>query len=73
VLGVLLVGGGLVTIVAVTVRILRDFWAVSAVAPSLLFPLTLASPLVLLLLAASILLIRHDLPVSLIWHLLTRT
>lgn len=72
-LGALLVGGGLATILAVTIRVLRDFWSVSGVAPSLLVPLTLASPLALVLLASGGLLVRYDLPLTLLWHLLTRT
>jgi hypothetical protein len=73
VLGAVFVGGGLTTIVAVTARVLRDFWAVSPVSPALFIQLTITSPLVLVLLAAAAVLARHDVPLALLWHLLTRT
>jgi len=69
----LLVGGGLITIIAVTTRVLRDFWAVSGVAPSLLISLTLASPLALVLLTTAAVLVQYDVSFPLLWHLLTRT
>jgi hypothetical protein len=61
------------TIAAVTTRVLRDFWAVSHVRPPLLLPLALASPLGVVLLTAAVVLVRYDVPFTLIWHLLTRT
>jgi hypothetical protein len=73
VLGTVFVAGGLATIVAVTVRVLRDFWAVSPVPPTLFVQLTLASPLVLVVIAAAAVLVRSDVPLTLLWHLLTRT
>jgi hypothetical protein len=73
VLGGLLVGGGLATIIAVTIRVLRDFWAVSEVPGSLLVSLTLASPLALVLLIVAAVLVQYDVPFVLLWHLLTRT
>jgi len=73
VLGLLLLGGGLVTTVLVTIRVLRDYGAVSTVPASLLVPLVLTSPLVLLMLACLLFIVQYDVPVSLLWHLLTRT
>jgi hypothetical protein len=73
VLGLLLLGGGLVTMGLVTTRVLRDYGAVSTVPASLLVPLVLTSPLVLLLLAFFLFLVQYDVPISLLWHLLTRT
>jgi hypothetical protein len=72
-LGLLLLGGGLATTVAVSARVLRDFWAVSGVDLPWVLVLTLPSPLVVLGVAAIILILEHEVPLRLLWHLLTRT
>lgn len=73
VLGLLLLGGSLVMMVLVTIRVLRDYGAVSTVPPSLLVPLGLTSPPSLLTLGFFLFTVQYDIPFSLIWHLLTRT
>ena len=72
-LGLLLLGGGFVMMGLVTIRVLRDYGAVSTVPASLLVPLVLASPPVLLMLACLLFIVQYEVPVSLLWHLLTRT
>jgi hypothetical protein len=71
--GGLLLGGTLVGAAAVTGRVLRDYRAVSGVPLPLLLALVLLSPLVVALLAGTALLVTYDLPLTLLWHLLTRT
>jgi hypothetical protein len=73
VLGLLLLGGSLVMMVLVTIRVLRDYGAVSTVPPFLLVPLGLTSPPSLLTLGFFLFTVQYDIPFSLIWHLLTRT
>ena len=72
-LGLVLLGGGLATTVAVSVRVLRDFGAVSGVDRPWLLVLALPSPLVLLGVGATVLLLEYEVPLRLLWHLLTRT
>lgn len=73
VLGLVLLVGGLATTAAVSARVLRDFWAVSRVELPWVLVLTLPSPLVLLGVAATIGILEYEVPLRLLWHLLTRT
>ncbi|MEF8938869.1 MAG: hypothetical protein V5A22_03420 [Salinivenus sp.] len=73
VLGLVLFVGGLGTTAAVSARVLRDFWAVSRVDLPWVFVLALPSPLVLLGVAATICILEYEVPLRLLWHLLTRT
>lgn len=72
-LGLVLAVGGAVTLLAVTLRTLLDYVAVTG-KTALWTPVLLAlSPFVLTSLAAGLLVSQYDLPLSLLWHLLTRT
>lgn len=68
----LLIGGAL-AISAVTFRILRDYWLVSGVSLPWALLLVVPSPLSLTLLGLGVLVYTYDLPVALLWHLVTRT
>ena len=72
-LGLVLLLGGVATTVAVSARVLRDFGAVSEVDRPWLLVLALPSPLALLGVAATVLIFEYDVPLRLLWHLLTRT
>jgi hypothetical protein len=72
-LGLLLLLGGIGTILAVTIRVLRDYWAVSGVSWPWVLLLLLPSPLIVTLVGLILLVTAYDLPVSLLWHLVTRT
>jgi len=72
-LGLSLLTGGALTIGAVTVRVLRDYWLVSGVALPWALLLIVPSPLSITLLGLGLLVGIYDLPVSLLWHLATRT
>ena len=72
-LGLLLLIGGSGAILAVTVRVLRDYWIVSGLPLYWVLLLLLPSPLALTLLGLGLLDTAYDLPVSLLWHLATRT
>ncbi|MFB6250025.1 MAG: hypothetical protein ABEL97_15825 [Salinibacter sp.] len=72
-LGLGLFVGGLATTTAVSVRVLRDFWAVSGVERPWIAVLTLPSPLVLLGVVTTVLILEYEVPLRLLWHLLTRT
>lgn len=72
-LGLVLLVGGLATTGAVSARVLRDFWAVSRVEFPWVLVLALPSPLVLLGVAATICILEYEVPLRLLWHLLTRT
>jgi hypothetical protein len=72
-LGLVLLVGGLATTVAVSVRVLRDFGAVSGVDRPWLLVLALPSPLVLLTVALTVTILEYEVPLRLLWHLLTRT
>ena len=72
-LGLILLGGGLATTVAVSARVLRDYWSVSGVELPWIVALTLPSPLVVLTLLLTALLLEYDVPLRLLWHLATRT
>lgn len=71
-LACILIGVGIVAI-AVTARVTRDFTVVAAVPLGIAVASTLASPLVLLTPLVLPPLYRHDVPLSLVWHLITRT
>lgn len=71
-LGVLLLGGGLLTLVTVTLRVLLDFFAVNN-GPLIWLPIVLVpSPLTL---AAALVygVVSYNLPVPLLWHLVMST
>ena len=68
----LLIGGGL-SIVGVSVRVLRDYWDVSGLAFPWVLLLTLPSPLVIAGSVCTWLTIEYDIPLRLLWHLLSRT
>lgn len=72
-LGLVLLLGGLGTTVAVSARVLRDYWAVSRVELPWVVVLTLPSPLVVLAALLTGLLLEYDVPFRLLWHLATRT
>ena len=72
-LGLLLLIGGGGTLLAVTIRVLRDFWHISGVSLPWVFLLLLTSPMALTLFGLILLTTAYDLPVSLLWHLATRT
>lgn len=69
---VLLIGGG-VTLLAITVRVLRNYWLVSDVPLPIVALLVVPSPAVVLLLTYVVLHTQYSLPLSLLWHLATRT
>lgn len=73
VLGLLLLIGGAGTILAVTIRVLRDYWWISGVSLPWVILLLLPSPLAVTLLGMGVLGATYDLPVSFLWHLTTRT
>lgn len=72
VVGILLLGGGLLTLVTVTVRVLRDFRAVNDGGLSYLPILLLPSPL-LVLAGLTYITISDNVPFSLLWQLMTST
>jgi hypothetical protein len=72
-LGLILLFGGGGAILAVTIRVLRDYWIISGVSLPWVLLMLLPSPLVLTLLGLGLLDTVYDLPVSLLWHLATRT
>ena len=72
-LGLLLLIGGSGALLAVTARVLRDYWIVSGVSWPWVLLLLLPSPLALTFVGLSGLVTVYDLPVSLLWHLTTRT
>jgi hypothetical protein len=73
ILGLILGIGGVVTLLTSAVRTLLDYVAVTA-NTALWIPVLLAlSPLALLTLVGGLLIFQYDLPLSLLWHLLTRT
>jgi len=72
-LGLGLVVGGLLTILVVSTRVLRDFWRISGVDGPWIAALTLPSPLVVLGVFVTVVILEHDLPLRFLWHLLTRT
>jgi hypothetical protein len=69
----LVLGGGLGTIAAVTIRVLRDYASVAGVPPAQVVALTLPSPLALLALTLLTLVLSYDPPLALLWALLTQT
>ncbi|PSQ96544.1 MAG: hypothetical protein BRD55_06185 [Bacteroidetes bacterium SW_9_63_38] len=69
---VLLIGGG-GALLAVTTRVLRDYWMVSGISLGWTLLMLLPSPLSLTLLGLVLLATTYDLPISLLWHLATRT
>jgi hypothetical protein len=72
-LGLILGIGGVAALLVGTVRTLLDYMAVSD-QTALWTPVLLAlSPLALVILVSGLLVSQYDLPVSLLWHLLTRT
>lgn len=73
ILGLTLLLGGIVAIIGISVRVLRDFRSVSRLAAPWIFLLALLSPLTLCSLLLVGLVVEYDLPLSLLWHLLTRT
>jgi hypothetical protein len=72
-LGAILVGGGLATSLAATARVLRDFWRVSGVDTPWMVLLSLLNPLVVGTAFLVVVGLEYDLPLQLLWHLLTRT
>lgn len=64
--------GGLVVSGAVVVRVARDYARVAGVPPVVAGAVALASPVGALLVATGTALTRHDVPLSLLWHLVTR-
>jgi len=72
-LAVLLLGGGLLTIAAVTIRVLHDYGHVTGTSTAQVVALILPSPLVLLALTGLALVLSYDLPFSFLWSLLTQT
>lgn len=72
-LGSLLFGGGLVGSVAVTGRVLRDYWALTDGPGPVSIVLVSLSPPALLFLITLLVILQYDIPLSLLWHLLTRT
>ena len=70
--GVLLIGGGL-TLVAVTVRVLRDYAAITDVPLALIPLLALPSPLLVVTLLLVGLTARYDVPLSLLYSLVMQT
>jgi hypothetical protein len=57
----------------VTIQVLRDFWLVTRLPLPWIGLLALPSPLVVTGLGAGLLAAQYDLPLWLLWHLLTRT
>jgi hypothetical protein len=72
-LGLLLLVGGGGTLLAVTGRVLYDYARVTGLAPGWVLLLGLPSPLVVILTATTLLVSRYDLPLALLWHLVSRT
>ena len=72
-LGLVLVVGGLLTVLVVSTRVLHDFWRVSGVNGPWIAALTLPSPLVVLGVFFTVVALEYDLPLRFLWHLLTRT
>lgn len=73
VLGLLLLLGGLLTSIAITIRVLHDYKVVSGLPTPLVAVLALPSPVSVLLLSGLYLTIHYNLPISYLWHLVTRT
>jgi len=73
ILGLVLLVGGLLTTLVVSTRVLHDFWRVSGVDAPWIAVLTLPSPLVVLGVFFTVVTLEYDLPLRLLWHLLTRT
>lgn len=72
-LGLLLLGGGVATTVAITARVLRDFRRVSTLPTPLVSLLAVPSPLFLLLLTGLYLIAHYNLSVTFLWHLAFQT
>lgn len=71
--GLLLVGGGGLTLVYITGRVLYDYWAVTDLSRATVFLLGLLSPLVLFGAALLVLALRYNLSFAYLWHLVTLT
>jgi len=72
-LGLVLLVGGLLTTLVATARVLHDFRRVSKMDVPWIAALTLPSPLVVLGGLVTVATLEYDLPLRLLWHLLTRT
>jgi hypothetical protein len=70
---VLLLGGGGLTLVYVTGRVLYDYWAVTDLPGWMLIPLSVLSPLVLTMAVLLVLALRYDVSFTYLWHLVTLT
>ncbi len=73
VLGILVLGGGAGGIIAVTVRVLRDYRSVTNVPLPSVIGLAVISPLTVLLLGAILVVTQYDLPLLFLWRLLVQT
>lgn len=73
VFGLMLLGGGGLTIVSVTGRVLFDYWSVTGLPGLALLPLSILSPFVLTTAAVALLVWHYEVPLRFLWHLVTQT
>jgi hypothetical protein len=72
-LGLALLLGGIGTLLAVNIRILRDYRAVTQVSAAKTMALLIPSPLLLIVSAMAAIVLSYDLPLPLLWQLAAHT